>query len=101
MEEFNETERNNVVITGMGIKEGSIVIGIISSLLLGGMSLGKQSQSLADTKEVIVEIKDSVKENQKINVEQTIALTKQSVILEGVVKTQEKQNQVLEKLLDK
>jgi len=101
VEEFNETERNNVVITGMGIKEGSIVIGIISSLLLGGMSLGKQSQSLADTKEVIVEIKDSVKENQKINVEQTIALTKQSVILEGVVKTQEKQNQVLEKLLDK
>lgn len=85
------------MLTTAVIKDTSIVIGIVASIIGAGIGYGKHSQAIVETKEKVIEVKKDVKDNQNINIEQTIALEKQAVILEQVATTLEK----VEKKLDK
>jgi len=76
-------------------KTGIVSFGIIATLIGGGIGYGQLQGQVKATKEVVIENKTEIKENQKINVEQTVALTELGFTLKGVSKALDK---VVEKL---
>jgi len=87
------------------VKEWAIPGALIAAILGAVHTSGVHAESIKNNSKNIEEVKitltSETTESQMINMEQTIALTKNTVILEGVVKMQERQNKVLDKLLEK
>ena len=77
------------------LKTISLLTGMFATLLIGGIGYGQLQGQVKSTKEDVVENKVDIRESQKINVEQTIALTELVVTLKGVSKALDK---VVEKL---
>lgn len=76
-------------------KTAMLGFGMLSTLLVGGVGYGQLQGQVKSTKESVIENKKEIKDNQKINVEQTIVLTELGVTLRGVSKALDK---VVEKL---
>ena len=81
----------------MNLKEIAIISAIIATIVGGGVSYGKSSQSINNTRDEVREVKVSVKENQEVNVQQTVTLTKLGVTLSQVAKTLDRVVEKLEK----
>lgn len=69
--------------------------GLFITILGGGVGYGQLQKQVKVTEEVVKENKAEIKENQKINVEQTVVLAELGITLRGVSKALDK---VVEKL---
>ena len=61
------------------IKEWSIIIGIFTSFVIGGISYGGLKTEVKEVKVDVKEVKQEVKEKRQVDLEQTILL-KETVI---------------------
>jgi len=69
------------------LREGAIIFTLVGSLVTVGVSFGVHAEAIKDTKEDVVEIKVDVKENHFVNIDQTIAIKEQAIILKQTADT--------------
>ena len=70
-----------------------VIIGTISGIAIicgASFGYGKNAQKIEGNKESIVEVKEDQKNDDKVNMEQTVALTRLSTVQERVVKLLDK-----------
>lgn len=79
------------------IKDIAIVITLVLSIGGAVFASGKHTQAIAETRTDVSENKEALKETQKINVEQTVAITEAVTTLKGLTKAFDKMVDKLDK----
>ena len=74
-----------------------MILAVSGMLIGGGIGFGSLQAQTSNIKESTKDNKNDIKENQQINVEQTVALTELGVTLKGVSKALDKVVEKLEK----